>query len=252
MNTGRSSTLAGGAHGAIESFHVTDGEQQVVARGRGEQVVRLGEGHRQRLLHEHGHAAAQALETDLMMARRRHRDGHRLDVLQEFGATGECAAAEFRGGVGRTRQVDVEHPDQLDAVHRGQVARVMAPERTNADHADGKRLGHAGTPRCDDETNSRKRSTSAVDRKIGPGAFQRLAEVQVGIEAEAVGSLERCDRGRREVVPLQPDGVETVQLDRIADRLDERRNVLVHAGHAADECILADPARTGAPRRGRR
>src|SRR6185312_1044412 len=89
-------------------------------------------------------------------------DGHRLDVLQEFGATGERAATEFRGSVGRARHVDVEHPDQLDAVHRSQVARMMTPERTNADHADGKRPGHAGTPRCDDETNSRKRSTSAV------------------------------------------------------------------------------------------
>ena len=42
------------------------------------------------------------------------------------------------------------------------------------------------------------------------------------------------------LVPLQSDGVESVQFHRIPDRLDERRDVLAHARHAADERVLAD------------
>src|SRR5204862_5682600 len=38
----------------------------------------------------------------------------------------------------------------------------------------------------------------------------------------------------------QAYGVETVQLDRIADGLHVGRNILRHAGTAADEAVLAD------------
>ena len=72
---------AGGAHRAVESLDVAHGEHDVAARRCGEQVVRLGERHGERLLHQHGDAAVQALDADLVMTRRRHGDGHRLDVV---------------------------------------------------------------------------------------------------------------------------------------------------------------------------
>ena len=67
--------------------------------------------------------------------------------------TGQCHLA-------RPGPVDVVYADEGGLGRRGQVARVMATERTHTDDADGERRDHAGTPRPADSTKERNRSTS--------------------------------------------------------------------------------------------
>ena len=50
--------------------------------------------------------------------------------------------------------------DEPGLIEAGQVTRVMSSERSDPDHADRQPRDHAGTPRSDDSTKARNRSTS--------------------------------------------------------------------------------------------
>src|ERR1043165_2311846 len=68
----------------------------------------------------------------------------------------------------------------------------------------------------------------------------RLREIELGLEEQSVGALELPSDLFGEAIALQPDRVESKQLDRVADRLDERRDVLRNARASTDEAELAD------------
>ena len=120
------------------------------------------------------------------------------------------------------------------------MAGVMPAQGTDADDPDRQPGVHAGMPREEDATNSSSRSTSGSAGNSCAGAFLRLREVEIGVEEEPIGALEGRDGLGRIVRAAEPDGVEPVELDRVADRLHERGDILVDAAAAADERHRAD------------
>src|SRR5688572_8331780 len=71
-------------------------------------------------------------------------------------------------------------------------------------------------------------------------ALHRLRHVQLRSEHEPVRALQLAHDLVRKSAALEPDAVEPIQLHRVTDRLDERRNVLRHARAAADERVSPD------------
>ena len=117
---------------------------------------------------------------------------------------------------------------------------MVAAQRADADHADRQAARHAGTPRSDDSTNVEEALDLGQRRQVAPRPLEGLREIEVGVEEEPVGALERGDGLAREAGALQADRVEAVQLHRVADRLHVGRDVLVDPGAAADEGVGAD------------
>ena len=75
-----------------------------------------------------------------------------------------------------------------------EVARVVPAEGADADHPDRKPARSRGNAARGGLPRSRgSSSTSGSGGQIAAGALQRLREVEIGIEEEAVGALERGD-----------------------------------------------------------
>ena len=76
------------------------------------------------------------------------------------------------------RRVGIVHTDELGFLQQGQVPRVVPAERADADHAERQPRAHAGTPRSEDSTNARNRSTSGEagrSLRARSSAWERLS-----------------------------------------------------------------------------
>ena len=96
---------------------------------------------------------------DLGVHRGRDRDRHRRRFGEEPVEIEGTGAQLPRHRAGPF-VVDVGDAHEAGAGQVGQMPGVVAAQRAHADHADRQRGGHAGTPRSDDSTKARKRSTS--------------------------------------------------------------------------------------------
>src|SRR5262245_64558264 len=73
-----------------------------------------------------------------------------------------------------------------------------------------------------------------------PRALQRLRDVELRPEEESIGTLELPYRFVGKVASLESNAIQPIQLDRIPNRLQKRRNVLRHARATANEAVRAD------------
>ena len=77
--------------------------------------------------------------------------------------------------------------------------------------------------------------------QLGCRSFPRLRHVELRPEKESIGALQLAHHLFVEPRSLEPHAVEPIELDRIADCLEERRHILRDAGTSANERVLPDP-----------
>ena len=167
-----------GAKGAIVALDVPHLELHLAPRRRGDEGIGLGDRGREWLLHQHRHAAPECPKAHRRVRRRGDRDGHGLDPGQQRVEVAEGGHPQLPGHLGGTRLVGVVHPDQLGVLEHRQVTGMVPAERPDADHADRQARGHAGTPRSEDSTNARNRSTSGEagrSLRARSSAWERLS-----------------------------------------------------------------------------
>ncbi len=108
----------------------------------------------------------------------RHRDGHGLDPREQRVQVREGGGPDLDGDGGRAGGIEVAHADELGFVERRQVAGMVPAQRADSHDADRQAAAHAGTPRSDDSTNARKRSTSGEagrSLRARSSAWERLS-----------------------------------------------------------------------------
>ena len=86
-------------------------------------------------------------------------DRHLLDPPQQAIQGAGFGIQLLRHGARATR-VDIGDADQSCTLELRQVPRMVAAQGAYADHPDAEGSRHAGTPRSEDSTKSRKHSTS--------------------------------------------------------------------------------------------
>ena len=147
-------------HGTVEALDVPDGEDHALPIRLSQQLIGFGEGDSDRLLHQYRDTVPQAFQADVTVIGRRHCNGNRAHRSQQVGQRFEDAATDLCRHRRSACQIGIIDSDELGAVHRAEMPGVVASEGADSDDAHGESLHHAGTPRCDDETKSRKRATS--------------------------------------------------------------------------------------------
>ena len=224
---------------AVVALDVPDLKLHPAARRRGDQGVGLGQRRRERLLHQHRDAAPQRPEAHLGVGRRRHGDGDGLDPAQQRIEVGEGGHAQLPGDlVGRASSISYTPTSSASS----SIARCRAWCRPSAPTPTTPIGSRAVTPARPARTTRRTPGTVPPrgGRQLAARPLERLRQVQIGVEEEPVGALERGHGFAREAGPLEADRVEPVELHRIAHRLHVRRDVLVDPGAAADEGVGAD------------
>ena len=241
-----------GADRAVEALDVPDLHHHALRLGERQQFVGLLERRGDRLLDQQVLPASSAALATAWWAG--------VGVTIESASTSASSAssdgyAERRVPRHGRRALGVRliEAAERDAGHAAQQPRMVVSQASRARDADAQRRAQVTAIRARlASTNSISALTSAHRLQLGARLLQRLADVELRAEQEAVRLLQLGDHLVAEAPALQSDAVEAVQLDRVADRLHERRHVLRHARAAADERVAARSSRTGAPRRRRR
>ena len=149
-----------GTHGAVEPFDLPDVQGDLCLVGRGQEIIGLGRGGGDRLLHQDPDAPPQHVQPDLVMGGGDDGAGHTLHLAEQRVEVGVRGGADLVGHLFGAGGVPVVDPDELRVGILRQVTRVMAPERTDAHHSDRHPDAHAGTPRWEFSTNWMNCSTS--------------------------------------------------------------------------------------------
>ena len=116
----------------IESLEVPDLKHAAARLGDRDEVLRLRDGGRDRLLDEHMDAPVKQRPADGMVQRRRGGDAHRVHSIQELAKIRNARHAEFGSDPRARLCVDVDHRDQLRRRQLGVFLRVKSPEVADA------------------------------------------------------------------------------------------------------------------------
>ena len=175
------------------------------------------------------------------MGRGRHRDGDGLHLGQQARPCPRRRAcpsspATFVG----PGCVHVVHPHQAHVAEAARGgARGAAPVRPRRRRRPAA-VPSRRTPRSLDSTNARNRSTSGNAGRSVRARSSACDRFRSELKKRRYARLSAAHGLAGEAGPLESDGIEAVELHRIAHRLHVRRDVLVDARAAAHERVGAD------------
>lgn len=156
-----------GAQHGIESFDVTNLEDQLISRGERGQFTRLFRTLSNRFFDEEMFSGAKKRMCDLIMTIRRSRDRSSVDQFAKMLQRCCRSCAIFFADGGRPRAVCVVDGGKFDVGHLGVEARVVAADVSDANDTDAKLFNH-GMASQPQGARKRKRNGSLV-RQMGPG-----------------------------------------------------------------------------------
>jgi hypothetical protein len=125
-----------GAHGAIETLHVTDLQHHTGRLRERNQFVRFRQGYGERLLDEDVLAGTQCARRDREVRGRRHHDRHGIDEFEQGVEGSVRRRTELARHLRRTRRILVNEPDEAIPRQVAKDSHVMDTEPTGTDDTD--------------------------------------------------------------------------------------------------------------------
>jgi len=174
-------------HRPVEPLDVTDVEDGPGAARDGEQLARLFERRRDRLLHEHAHARLEKVARDLEVVLGGHRDADEVDPTDQGAVVGERARIVVGGHPRGAVAVHVDHTHELHVPQLGVDEHVVLAHVARADH-----------PRAEPPLGARHHtgSLSGVRVTSPVSSAPRRAAPQTPCRAAATNSTSRTTGGR--------------------------------------------------------
>ncbi len=179
--------------GAVESLDVADLERGAAAPRDGVQLARLVQRRRDRLFHEHAHAALEEIARDVEVLLRGHGDARDVDAADEVAVIVERRRFVLRGDRARARGIDVGDADEIDVPQFRVDARVVLPHVSAADD----RRAHA--PAAERHQASSSPLASAPSAPATPSGAPMMPRLALSMNAmssftRGVGSSSRRRR----------------------------------------------------------
>jgi hypothetical protein len=135
------------ANCAVEPLDVSRLNQRSHTLSDSEQIVRLVDRRRDRLLDHHVNTTLECRLGDRVVADCGYDDRHGLDLIEQLIQRRDCRNAQFRADLTRAIRTYFVKADQSRAFHVTQQPNVMLAEASGADDADAHAPAQITTPR---------------------------------------------------------------------------------------------------------
>ena len=118
----------------IETFEMTDLDNQIIGQRQFDQIIGFINGDRDRFLDQHVAAMFEEVARDLMVQRGRCSDTNRVDLAQQLVVVRQCLDAMLVGNRLCGLGIGIDHRNEFAVVQRRVFVRVKFSQVTDADN----------------------------------------------------------------------------------------------------------------------